>query len=94
MKNSLFFNILTFDWPKESVTFYFSEQDKERSHKLHFSLFPNQIESLFPSVVRNSINELYTTFTGEIEGFQPLQIDPRIPTSLKGTTVVSNPFVL
>jgi len=74
-KNSLFFNILTFDWPKESVNFYFSDQDKERSHKLHFSLFPNQIEALFPSVVRNSTNELYTTFTGETEGFQPLQID-------------------
>ncbi|WP_286745782.1 hypothetical protein [Roseivirga sp. UBA1976] len=27
MKSSLFFNILTFDWPKMPITFYFSDQD-------------------------------------------------------------------
>lgn len=74
-KNSLFFNILTFDWPKAPITFYFSDQDNGKSQKLHFTLFPNEAESLFPNVVRNSTNELYTTFTGETEGFQPLLID-------------------
>ena len=55
-KGSLFFNILTFDWPKMPITFYFSDQDNGKSQKLHFTLFPNEAESLFPNVVRNSTN--------------------------------------
>lgn len=74
-KKSLFFNILTFDWPEKPITFYVSDKDNGKSQKLHFTLFPNEAEQLFPNIVRNSTNELYTTFTGETEGFQPLSID-------------------
>ena len=34
----------------------------------------NEAERLFPGTIRNSTNELYTTFTGDKEGFQPAQI--------------------
>ncbi len=75
MKQELFFNILTFDWPEELRTFYFSDTEQDRCQKLYFTLFPEEIENLFPNLHRNSNNFLYTTFCGEREGFQPLSID-------------------
>lgn len=72
---SLFFNILTFDWPKEPVTFYFSDADNGKCQTLYFTLFPNEIGALFPNLLPNSTNNLYTTFTGETDGFQPLAIN-------------------
>lgn len=75
MDQDLFFNVLTFDWPKEPVTLYFSNESNDRCQELYFSLFPNEAESLFPGVVRNSTNTLYTTFGYPAEGFQPLSID-------------------
>ncbi len=75
MKQNLFFNILTFDWPTEPVNFYFSDTDNGKCQVLYFTLFPNEIGSLFPNLVRNSTNNLFTTFTGETEGFQPLPIN-------------------
>lgn len=75
MDQNLFFNILTFDWPAEPVNFYFSDTDNGRCNKLYFSLFPKEIESLFPQLRPNSTNNLYTTFTGVSEGFLPLYIN-------------------
>ncbi|WP_192347895.1 hypothetical protein [Algoriphagus sp. Y33] len=75
MEQELFFNVLTFDWPKEPVTLYFSNQSNDRCQELYFRLFPNEAESLFPGLVRNSTNTLYTTFGYPAEGFQPLSID-------------------
>lgn len=75
MEPNLIFNILTFDWPTEPVTMYFTDQETDRSQKLHFTLFPNDAESLFPNLVRNGNDFLCTTFTGETEGFKPLSID-------------------
>jgi hypothetical protein len=75
MKQNLFFNILTFDWPTEPVNFYISDTDNGKCQVLYFTLFPNEIGSPFPNLVRNSTNNLFTTFTGETEGFQPLPIN-------------------
>ena len=75
MDQDLFFNVLTFDWPKEPVTLYFSNESNDRCQDLYFSLFPNEAESLFPGLVRNSTNTLHTTFGYPAEGFQPLSID-------------------
>jgi hypothetical protein len=75
MEQKLFFNILTFDWPQEPVTMYFSDTESQKCQKLYFTLFPNEIEQIFPNIVRNSTNKLYTTFTGDNEGFLPLTIN-------------------
>ncbi len=75
MNPSLFFNILTFDWPAEPVTFYFSDTDKEKCRKLYFTLFPKEINSIYPDIVNNSTNNIYTTFTGERKDFEPLTIN-------------------
>jgi hypothetical protein len=71
----LFFNILTFEFPSEKQTFYFSKEDTGKSQKLHKSIFPREIDTLFPGVSNNGTDFIYTTFTGENEGFQPLEID-------------------
>ena len=68
MDQDLFFNVLTFDWPKEPVTLYFSNESNDRCQDLYFSLFPNEAESLFPGLVRNSTNTLHTTFGYPAEG--------------------------
>lgn len=75
MEQNLTFNILTFDWPEKPITFYLTDKETERNQKLHFTLFPNQLNGLFPNLNRNGEQFLYTTFTGEREGFQPLSID-------------------
>jgi len=75
MEPNLIFSILTFDWPTEPVIMYFTDEETDRSQTLHFTLFPNDAESIFPNLVRNGNNFLYTTFTGETEGFKPLSID-------------------
>lgn len=75
MKNELFFNVLTFDWPVNPVTLYFSDTDERMGTKLYFSLFPNETEHLFPQIERNSTNNIYTTFGRAQEGFYPLSIN-------------------
>ena len=75
MEQSLFFNILTFDWPEEPVTLYFSDTDNGMCQELYFTLFPNEVEKLFPNIVRNSTKKLYTTFGYAADGFKPLEIN-------------------
>lgn len=72
---NLFFNILTFEWPEEPVTLYFSDTDNGMCQELYFTLFPNEVEKLFPNIVRNSTNKLYTTFGYAADGFKPLEIN-------------------
>jgi hypothetical protein len=74
-EQNLHFNILTFDFPSENLTFYFSAMDIDKSHKIHRTLFPKNIESLFSGILSNGTDFIYTTFTGEKEGFKPLDID-------------------
>src|SRR5690606_21294425 len=52
-----------------------SKDDIGKCHKLHKSIFPREIDSLFPGVSNNGTDFIYTTFTGENEGFQPLEIN-------------------
>jgi len=72
---NLFFNILTFDYPTKKQIFYFSKDNTERCQRLHKSLFPKEIDSLFPGISNNGTDFIYTTFTGKREGFLPLTID-------------------
>ena len=74
---NLFFNILTFDWPKEKLIFYFSKNDDRSSSRIHKSNFPIDISSIFPDIYSENIEFVYTTFTYKKAGFIPLEIDAR-----------------
>lgn len=71
----LYFNILTFEFPSENQTFYFSKVDIGKSHKIHKTLFPKEIDSIFPGLSNNGTDFIYTTFTGDNEGFKPLEVN-------------------
>lgn len=47
---NLYFNILTFDFPEENQTFYFTNDDNGKGHKIHKTLFPNEIDCVFSGV--------------------------------------------
>lgn len=72
----LFLNTLKFEFPAEPVTFYFSDIDKADAHFTYLkssTLFPIGIDSIFPELKQN--DNLYTSFTREVEGAKPLKID-------------------
>lgn len=69
MKQNLFFNILTFDWPKGPVNLYYSRTNQGTGQELYFTLFPNEVEQIFPGIVRNSTNKIYTSFGYPAEDF-------------------------
>ncbi len=75
---NLFFNILTFDWPKENLIFYFSKTDDRSSSRIYKSNFPIGISSVFPDIHSENLEFIYTTFTYKKEGFIPLEIDASI----------------
>ncbi len=72
---NLLFNIVTFDFPKEDQVLYFSKTEEGRCHRLHWTLFPKDIESIFPGVKSNGTEFIYTTYNYEKEGFVPLAIN-------------------
>lgn len=75
MNQQLFFNILTFDWPKELVTFHFYDEKVPGSIKLHNSLWPKDMETIFPDRKLDKEKVIYTTFTREKEGAKALPIN-------------------
>ena len=72
---NLYFNILTFDFPEKEQTFYFSKEETEYCSRIHRSLFPREIESIFPGVTTDDTQFIYSTFDYPKEGFTPLNID-------------------
>lgn len=72
---NLSFNILTFDFPSENQTFYFAKDDFAKGHKIHKTLFPKEIDSIFPGIGNSGTDFIYITFTGETEGFTPMKIN-------------------
>jgi len=76
MSDKLFFNILTFDYPKKAIDFYFSLADNGKASRLHKTLYPKNINSIFPNVTNDPDSDfIYTTFIGETESFTKLSID-------------------
>lgn len=73
-ENNLFFNIITFDWPKGKVKFYFHNTEQEKFPRLHKTLFPSNIASIFSNIPATQ-NFIGTSFSGEADGFTPLAID-------------------
>ena len=72
--NNLYFNILTFDWPKANIDFYFSSEDTGNCQRLYKTLFPSNIDSIFLNTTTNQ-DFVYTTYNGETYGFTPLSIN-------------------
>lgn len=77
MSSNLTYNILTFDIPSNSQTFYFSEKEIEGSQRIHQFLFPDEVKAVFDKVKPNEEGEiyLYTTFTNQSESSKALDID-------------------
>src|SRR4051812_4710725 len=69
------FNILTFDYPEDEVIFYFSEQPFGKCKKIHRSLFPKNIDYLFPGITEDGTEFIYTTYYYPKEEFYPMHIN-------------------
>jgi hypothetical protein len=72
---NLCFNIIPFDFPDKEEVFYFSLQEADKCNKVHHTLFPNDIETIFPGIRSNGTEFIYTTFDVKRDGFVPLSID-------------------
>ena len=67
-------NILNFNWPAITPTFYLSLQDIESSHPIHSSKFSQQLKDAFPNEDLSKVEHIYTTFTEEIPEAPTLKI--------------------
>ena len=70
-------NALTFAWPEKKIAFYFTDYDIENSRKLHFTQYPNDIDTLFPGISTDSSRSLYTTYDFRTDEGKILNIDFR-----------------
>src|SRR4051794_23289695 len=75
IKQNLYFNLLTFGYPEEKLVFYFSAYMIGRCFRIHKTLFPNNIDFIYPDIYDNETEFIYTTFAYPNEGFKQLQID-------------------
>jgi hypothetical protein len=75
IEENLFLNTLTFDFPQEPATFYFSMENRTDCAltKLNHALFPKNIFDIFPNITNS--DTLYTSFTRQLDGFLPLEIN-------------------
>ena len=76
MRNeSLSLNTISFEFPSETKTFYFTLTDREDVllTKLSHQLFPNNIREIFPELTNG--DNLFTSFARELEGLTPLEIN-------------------
>lgn len=74
MSQQLYFNLLTFDWPQKPITLYFSLEKIEGSFSVHKSNYPNNIKDVFPNLGIEGIEEIYTTFDTQTEGFKAVDV--------------------
>lgn len=72
---NLYFNILTFSWPVEPEAMYFSREYKPGTTPLYKSLFPSNIENLFPGIGKENPDFIYTSFHEKRQGFELLKLD-------------------
>ncbi len=75
MNQELYTNLITFDWPTESKTLYFSLAKEKGSKRIFKNAFPNNLAFIFPEVNNTETEYVYTTFGYRKEGFTPLIID-------------------
>ncbi len=72
---NLYFNILTFCYPKTPITLYFSEEKKGECFKINSYIFPNNLENIFPDYTKKGLSKIYTTFNKADKSFTGLEID-------------------
>lgn len=82
VKENLILNSLSFDYPKEPVIFYFSQNDDEKHQSTiikSYSLIPKEVRThkkfLDFSSGTGSIPQLYTTFDLPCDNFESIPID-------------------
>jgi len=75
MNTNLIFNALTFDLPNEPVTFHFSKTKVGNCQKIYKTKFPKNIEEIFPGIIEENPDFIYTSFIFEKDGYTPLPID-------------------
>lgn len=73
----LHFNVLPFSWPDHAGIYYFSKNYEPFSTPIHKSLFPNDIQKIFPEFKQETPDFIYTSFQQKRKGFLPLSIDLR-----------------
>src|SRR5690606_12855609 len=64
---NLYYNILTFDHPKEELTFYFTNVEDENLTRINHRLVPDEVVENF-----GKQEHYYTSFTEKREGFFPV----------------------
>ena len=73
-EEKLFLNTLTFDYPKEGVTMYFSDKDVSGVSLFPLTnLYPDGIENCFSNIQTGT--KIYTSFTRPLEGFASIKMD-------------------
>lgn len=68
-------NVLTFAWPGQPTVFYFSDSPTVKCKKLHYTQYPNNIETLFPGITADKERSLYTSFDFKTDIGKPLSPD-------------------
>src|SRR5690606_39475679 len=74
------FNILTFNHPSDSLTFYFSDKEQEGTTRIYHSLVPDEVIDQY-----GEQQHYYTSFCQETFGFFSVT-KPTTPTFKKITT--------
>jgi hypothetical protein len=74
MKENLYYNALTFDIPTKPVTLYFSKEKIGTDHKISKSKFPTNIETVFPEILTDSTEFIYTSFFYPNDDYQALEV--------------------
>ena len=52
-----------------------TKEDRDFCSRIHKTLFPKKIESIFPGILSDGTEFIYTTFDYQQEGFTPLALD-------------------
>lgn len=74
MNQNLFFNLLSFNWPAENVTIYFSRRQFRRSFRVHKTIFPINLSSIYPEVHEKGFEFVYTSFDKPVNGIESIAI--------------------
>lgn len=70
----LYFNILPFKWQEEPRIYYFSRTYLPFSTPIHKSLFPQNIDKIFPEIKKENPDFIYTSFDQKRAGYTPLEL--------------------
>lgn len=61
-KQDLFYNILTFNWPKEKVKLHFTDKESQGLERIFHKIVPREITNHYPAL-QEGCEHLYTSYT-------------------------------